>query len=44
MACKKKINLKFIQNFDLFGKEPGLYYKGKEKKVLGMEVFFQLFM
>ena len=32
MACKKKISFKFIQDFDLFGKEPGLYYKGKEKK------------
>ena len=32
MACKKKISFKFIQDFDLFGKEPGLYYKRKEKK------------
>ena len=30
MRCK--INLKFLHDFDLFGKEPGLYYKGKEKR------------
>ena len=29
---KKKSNFKFLHDFDLLGKEPGLYYKGKEKR------------
>ena len=28
---KKKSNFKFLHDFDLLGKEPGLYYKEKEK-------------
>jgi len=28
----RNINFKFLQDFDLFGKEPNLFYKGKEKK------------
>jgi len=32
MVCKRKKSFKFIQDFDLFAKEPGLYYKRKEKK------------
>ena len=32
MSKNKKFSLKFIQNIDMFGKEPGLYYKGNDKK------------
>ena len=32
MPKNKKCSLKFIQNLDMFGKEPGLYYKGNDKK------------
>ena len=32
MSKNKKCNLNFIQNLDMFGKEPGLYYKRNDKK------------
>ena len=32
MPKNKKCSLKFIQNLDILGKEPGLYYKGNDKK------------
>ena len=28
----RRINLQFLHDFDLFGKKPGLYFKGKEKR------------
>ena len=31
MTNIKKLNWKILYNFDIFGKETGLYYKGKEK-------------
>ena len=32
MSKNKKCSLKFIQDLDMFGKVPGLYYKGNDKK------------
>ena len=37
---KKKFS--FIYNFDLFGKEPELYYKGRIKKTSWIGRFFTL--
>ena len=39
-SCRDRF--KFIYDFDLFGKLPELYYKGKIKKVSWIGIFFTL--
>ncbi len=41
MNCRKSI-YEFIQKFDMFGKEPTLYYKGEEKKSTNLGIIFSL--
>ena len=41
-TCRERFN--FIYDFDLFGKTPELYYKGRKKEFLGLEEFLQYFI
>lgn len=40
MKCLCNVRCRLIKDVDMFGKEPELYYNGRQKKHLGLGEYF----